>query len=182
MSGYQCPKLLWWSVHEPDAKELQPDIVLQDLFDQGKLVGERARDHWPTGLLIEGNRYDRTRVARTHAAIDAGTTVLFEAAFEAEGVFCAVDVLEKTESGWTLIEVKSASSVKDINYPEVALQVHIARQSGLNVDRAEVMHLNKEHRNPDVGPLLHRTDVTDSIEPYLREIPDRIAEQLVVLD
>ena len=31
-------------VHEPDAKELQPDRVLQDLFDQGRLVGEAARN------------------------------------------------------------------------------------------------------------------------------------------
>ena len=33
-SGLQCHKLLWWTVHEPNAVELQPDKVLQDLFDQ----------------------------------------------------------------------------------------------------------------------------------------------------
>lgn len=22
VAGWQCPKLLWWTVHEPDAKEL----------------------------------------------------------------------------------------------------------------------------------------------------------------
>ena len=33
-SGLQCHKKLWWEVHEPDAKELQPDKVLQDLFDR----------------------------------------------------------------------------------------------------------------------------------------------------
>ena len=27
-------------MHEPDARELQPDTVLQDLFDQGRQVGE----------------------------------------------------------------------------------------------------------------------------------------------
>src|SRR5438034_4633891 len=42
-SGLQCHKKLWWEVHEPDAPELQPDKVLQDLFDQGRLVGEAAR-------------------------------------------------------------------------------------------------------------------------------------------
>ena len=25
VAGVQCPKLLWWKVHEPDAVELQPD-------------------------------------------------------------------------------------------------------------------------------------------------------------
>jgi len=42
-SGLQCHKKLWWTVHEPDAKELQPDTVLQDLFDQARQVGEAAR-------------------------------------------------------------------------------------------------------------------------------------------
>jgi len=45
-SGLQCHKKLWWEVHERDAPELQPDKVLQDLFDQGRQVGEsrpRAR-------------------------------------------------------------------------------------------------------------------------------------------
>jgi len=40
VTGCQCHKLLWWTVHEPDAVELQPDKVLQDLFDQGRQVGE----------------------------------------------------------------------------------------------------------------------------------------------
>lgn len=43
VSGHQCLKQLWWKVHEPDAVELQPDKVLQDLFDQGRQVGEIAR-------------------------------------------------------------------------------------------------------------------------------------------
>ena len=36
-SGLQCHKKLWWEVHEPGAVELQPNKVLQDLFDQGRL-------------------------------------------------------------------------------------------------------------------------------------------------
>ena len=46
-SGMQCHKKLWWEIHEPDAKELQPDKDLLDLFDQGHQVGEAARDRLP---------------------------------------------------------------------------------------------------------------------------------------
>jgi len=28
VAGCQCPKLLWWKVHDPAAPELQPDKVL----------------------------------------------------------------------------------------------------------------------------------------------------------
>ena len=44
-AALQCPKLLWWKVHEPNAVELQPDKVLQDRFDQGDFLlrnGERT--------------------------------------------------------------------------------------------------------------------------------------------
>ena len=34
-SGLQCYKKLWWEVREPDALELQPDKVLQDLLRPG---------------------------------------------------------------------------------------------------------------------------------------------------
>src|SRR4051794_22686231 len=53
VAGKQCHKLLWWRVHDRDAPELQPDIVLQDLFDQGVEVGKRARDEFPGGTLID---------------------------------------------------------------------------------------------------------------------------------
>jgi len=52
-SGLQCHKKLWWEVHEPDALELQPDKVLQDLWDQGRQVGQAARTRYPGGVLID---------------------------------------------------------------------------------------------------------------------------------
>jgi hypothetical protein len=181
MAGFQCPKLLWWKVREPEAVELQPDIVQRDLFDQGRLVGERARELWPAGLLIGGDHHDQTRVARTARAIEAGESVIFEACFEADGVFCAVDVLERTDAGWTLVEVKSSNSVKEQHIPEVALQLHVLRRSGLTVPRAEVLHLNGEYKHPDSAPLFVRADVTADAESLLPGIPRLISQQLAVL-
>ena len=53
VAGLQCPKYLWWRFHEPDALELQPDKVLQDLFGQGHAVGELATKRYPGGVFIE---------------------------------------------------------------------------------------------------------------------------------
>ena len=182
VAGWQCPKLLWWTVHEPLARELEPGVVLRDLFDQGNLVGARAREEWPLGVRIERDGDRATRVASTRAALDAGASVLFEACFEEDGVFVAVDVLERGADGWTLVEVKSASSVKEYHLPDVAVQVHVARRAGLDVRRAEVMHLNKEYRHPGGGvPLLVRSDVTSEVEAILPEVPALITAQLAVL-
>src|SRR6266550_3228855 len=71
-SGLQCHKKLWWEVHEPDALELQPDKVLQDLFDQGRQVGELARTRYPGGVLID--LPDDAIQARVAAACDVKIT------------------------------------------------------------------------------------------------------------
>jgi hypothetical protein len=190
VAGWQCPKLLWWSVHEPLAPELEPDIVLRDLFDQGALVDARARREWPEGVRIDDgaardddrDARDAARAAATQAAIEANASVIFGAVFDADGVFCVVDALERNADGWTLIEVKSASEAKDYHLPDVAVQVHVARRCGVNVTRAEVMHLNREYRHPDHGPLFTRTDVSAVVSGLLDDVADRIPRLHAALD
>jgi len=132
VTGCQCHKLLWWTVHEPDAPELQPDKVLQDLFDQGRLVGEAARARFPGGVLIDlPHHAGAERVAATQAALDSGAPAIFEATFIADGTFVAVDVLEKHGDGYRLTEVKSSSSQKPEHIPDVAVQARVARARGL---------------------------------------------------
>ena len=176
VTGWQCEKLLWWTVHEPDALELQPDKVLQDLFDQGRLVGELARERFPGGVLVDHPHHAYAeRLASTAAAVDAGARAIFEASFEAGGVFAAVDVLLRDAGGWTLIEVKSSSQVKDEHIVDAAVQTWVLRQAGIPVTRVEVMHLNREYRHPDGGELFTRADVTGRVEEFLPGVPGLVA-------
>src|SRR5512146_2151776 len=95
VTGCQCHKLLWWTVHEPNAKELQPDKVLQDLFDQGRQVGELARTRYSGGVLIDLPHQARAeRVAATEAALASGVPAVFEGTFIARDTYVAIDVLE----------------------------------------------------------------------------------------
>src|SRR5438093_6633297 len=120
-SGLQCHKKLWWEVHEPDALELQPDKVLQDLFDQGRQVGEAARARYPGGVLIDlPHHAGAARVAATQKALDSGAPAEFEATFIADETFAAIDVLEKLDDGHRLPEDKSSTSQKDDHIPDVA--------------------------------------------------------------
>src|SRR3954469_763963 len=105
-AGLQCPKLLWWKVHEPTAVELQPDIVLRDRFDQGAQVGALAREHFAGGTLIGHFDSREARIEKTQAALEAGQ-VIFEGTIEAGGVQVKTDVLVPAGPGHTLIEVKS---------------------------------------------------------------------------
>ena len=183
VTGCQCHKLLWWTVHEPNAIELQPDKVLQDLFDQGKQVGELAQTRYPDGVLIDAPHNARAqRVAATQAALDSAAPAVFEATFIAQDTYVAIDVLEQRKHGHHLIEVKSSSSQKDEHIPDVAVQAYIAAACGVEIHSAEVMHLNKEFRNPDVGELFVHSDVTEAVAAYLPTVPEELARQHAMLE
>jgi predicted RecB family nuclease len=170
-------------VHESDAPELEPDIALEDLFEQGRQVGKLARDYVPGGVLIDLPYRDfEGRVRATDEALAAGAPVVYEAAFIADGVFVAVDILERTEDGFTLIEVKSATSAKDDYIPDIAVQTHALRSCGLDVGRQELMHLNRECRYPDLSNLFVRTDMTAQVAEFLPQVPGEIEAQLGMLD
>ena len=180
MAGQQCPKLLWWTVHEPDAPELQSDSP-SVLLERGQRIGERARAEFPDAVIIDVPRYDLSkRVAASEAALAQGARVVCEASFFAGGVFVSIDVLERKRGGFVVTEVKSTKSVKLDHITDVGLQVHVARDAGLNIKRAEVMHLNPKCRHPDLSDLFVRKNVTPQVNA-LAPMAKAIRRQLKVL-
>ena len=183
VAGCQCHDLLWWLVHEPEAPELEPDISLQDRFEQGNRVGELARSYVPGGVLIDlPHNAVEQRLAATRQAIGAAAPVVYEATFLEDSVFAAVDILERSDGGHNLIEVKSTTSVKEEHIPDAAVQAHVLRRAGIAVNRVELMHLNRECRYPDLSNLFVREDVTPQVEDMLPRIPGDIESQLRAIE
>ncbi len=181
-AGLQCHKQLWWKVHEPDAAELVTDPATEFIMNQGREVGELARSYAPGGELIDfpHDQY-RKKVEATADALARGVERIYEAAFFAEGVFVAVDILEREGPRFTVVEVKSSTKVKEEHLADVAIQTWVARRAGVNVTRAEVMHLNSECVYPDLSKLFVRQDVTPLVESYLLDVPGKVAAQLAML-
>jgi predicted RecB family nuclease len=178
LAGLQCHKQLWWRVHDPEARELSPTPGQQNLFAQGREVGERARDHVPGGELIDLPffEYDN-KVAATREALGRDLPAIYEAWFLADETYVGVDILERTPRGYGVIEVKASNRRKPEHLPDAAVQVHVARRAGLQVERAELMHLNGECRYPDLSDLFVREDVTALVEGAVIGVPDELAEQ-----
>jgi len=185
LSGLQCHKQLWWRVHEPEAPELSPSAGQQNLLAQGRQVGERARRHVPGGELIDlpfhQYQYDN-KVAATREALQRGVPAMYEAWFLADETYVGVDILERTSRGYGVIEVKASNSRKPEHLPDAAVQVHVLRRAGLQVERAEVMHLNPACRYPDLSNLFVREDVTALVESVLIGVPDELAAQRRMLE
>src|SRR6059036_3165811 len=182
LSGLQCHKQLWWRVHEPEAPELSPSPGEQNLFAQGREVGEHARGHVPGGELIDlpSYQYDN-KVAATREALNRGLPAIYEAWFLADETYVGVDILERASRGYTVIEVKASNSRKPEHLPDATVQVHVLRRAGLQVERAEVMHLNSQCRYPDLSNLFVREDVTPLVEAALIGVPDELAAQQKML-
>lgn len=182
MAGLQCHKRLWWTVHEPTAPELELEDVVQASMDRGTRITEIARTYVPGGVLIDlpYNAYDE-RVHQTQRALDEGAPALYEASFRADGVFVAADILTREGTGFRLTEVKSTTRVKDAHLPDVAVQAHVLRRSGLNVAGTDVMHLNRVCAYPDLSNLFVRADVTDAARALEEHVPAWIAEQTAML-
>jgi len=180
--GLQCHKRLWWAVHEPGAPELQPGPLLQGIFDRGHRVGELAQRHVPGGVLVEAPHGNvASRLTQTRAALDAGAAVIYEASFSVAGVFVAVDILERHNGAWNLIEVKSASRVKEPNAWDIALQAHVLEAAGLLLARRELMHMNRACAYPHLDDLFTRTDLTDRTRELQAGVPERLAAMRAAL-
>jgi predicted RecB family nuclease len=181
MLGLQCPKLLWWTVHEPDATELDGGDDDHVVLDRGIRVGELAREYVPGGVLIDQNLDIPDRIAATELAIDQGAPVIYEASVAVAGVFVSVDILERHRAGFIVTEVKSTTRVKEQHLPDVALQAHVISAAGLGVTRLEIMHLNRQCRHPDLSNLFVREDVTALAKRLVRLVPrelDRMQRML----
>lgn len=174
--------MLSWMVREPDAPELAADDRLQAILTRGQRIGELARAQVPGGVLIDLPHHEiEGRVAATALALADGARAVYEASFLEDGVFVAVDILERRGESFVLVEVKSSLGVKEQHLADVAVQMHVVRRAGLTVKRAEVMHLNRECLYPDLSNLFVREDVTSLVRPALRAVPKQVASLAAAL-
>ena len=183
VAGWQCPRLLWWRVHRADDPAMQPDVAARDRMEQGNEVGYLATQRYPGGVLID-LPYDQmeAKVQATRAAMADGAPAIFEASFMEDGVFVAVDVLERIPGGWRLIEVKSSSARKEEHLPDVAIQLHVLRRAGLDVREALLMHLNKEYRQGGAEDLFVLEDLLPEAEAMQADIPGFIDHFKAILE
>jgi len=97
------------------------------------MLGTKAREEFPGGLLLRAGSF-REALRRTARAIEAGATVLFEAAFAHGPVRVRPDILAREEDGgWALWEVKAGSEPRDEYLLDLAVQIHVLEGEGKKV-------------------------------------------------
>ncbi len=144
-------------------------------FDEGHEVGERARDHFGQGYLIELKPWDFAGYVReTKAAIDRGEELIFEAAVSTGNLFARTDVLRKVNDKWDIIEVKKSTDLKSDHLDDITIQYLISEKAGLSVNKLFVMHLNRECVHPNLEKLFILRDVTSQVQELALAMKERL--------
>lgn len=146
MYGCQCPKRLWLHKYRPEVRD-EMDEEQEAVFQRGIDVGKLAEQLFPGGVDARPETpfaYQQS-VADTARYIAEGKDIIYEAAFQYEGLLCAVDILVKQGNQWYAYEVKSTSKVKDQHIPDAAFQYYVITQAGLELADFSIVHLNTSY-------------------------------------
>jgi len=176
LAGLQCPKRLYLDCYYPELADLV-DRAQQVVFDTGNEIGELARDLYPGGLLLGGERVRHDDAVRKtgKALSDPGVPAIYEAAFTFEDVRIRADVIVRAPGGvFDLVEVKSGTQVKEEHLRDVSIQHHVLEGCGIPIGRTCLAHLNKDYvyleGDYDLRKLFRVDDVTDRVQPLHTEV------------
>jgi hypothetical protein len=173
---------LWHQCYNRElATEASP--AQQAIFDTGQKIGRLATHLYPGGILIEEDHFHHAEaVQSTLAAVrHPNIPAIFEAAFSHDDVRIRVDILERLRDGeWGLIEVKSATTVKDVYLPDVAVQFYVLRGAGLNIRSTGILNLNTKYIYDgiqlDLERLFNFADLTADVVSLQGELPRKLTE------
>jgi len=185
IAGRQCERRIWLEVHRPELREF--DDAQSARLKQGTAFGELARGLLGSGELIESGFDIDAALQKTSEALSGRRPPrhVFEAAFKHSNVVVRVDALRRMGKAFELIEVKSATRVKDYFLDDCAVQTWVAHGSGIDVRRTRVALVNRDFIYREAGNyngLLKFEDVTRSIEARLTEVPRWLRRFRKVLD
>ena len=178
LAGIQCPKQLYLKTYHPEFAEESAN--LQSIFTAGNRIGALARELYPQGRLI-GHDHDLEGALRETAAAltTPGNGVFFEATVEHGGVVVRTDVLEKRPDGVRVVEVKSASRVKDHHVYDCAIQSWVLRQAGYRLACIELAYVDNSfvyHGDNDYRGLLKHVDMTGEVRPLQEQVARWVSE------
>lgn len=184
VSGLQCPKWLWLSFNAPERLP-KTDEATQHRFDEGHKVGELAKSLFPDGIEIKET--DTVKNHETTKKLLKERKPLFEAGFKHKDGTCyaRADILVPVgKNEWDIVEVKSASSVKEDYIWDVAFQRHCYESVGLAIRNCFIMHVNSEYVRQgtvNAAEFFVKADINDEVNDILSEVPKKKKELFKII-
>jgi hypothetical protein len=109
-TALECPNKLFFTSKKEYPNNKSDDPFMQALASGGFQVEELARLHYPDGVFINTETYEYEQAFQlTKEALKLENVVIYEAAFQFDGLFIRTDIIEKKGNSIKLIEVKAKS-------------------------------------------------------------------------
>lgn len=174
-NAVQCPKMLW--MHKNMKDKFDDSVMNEAILKQGNLVGDLAM-----GLLGEFKEvpYDSPEKMMNDTAelMKSDVSVIAEASFSFQGMFCSVDILKRTgKRDVQIYEVKSSTTVKDINLHDIAYQNYVLENLGFNVTKVFIVHIDNTYirQGPiEIKKLFTIVDQTAQAKELYGDVKERI--------
>ena len=103
-----------------------------------------------------------------------GDVIIYEATFRHSGVLVRADVLERRGGRVRMIEVKSATRLKEQHLPDVAIQAWTIEGAGVPLDIINVAVIDTDYvydGGGDYRGILKEIPVADQVRPLLAKLP-----------
>ena len=176
LKGLKCHKALWLYQFKRNEAFYPPST--EHVFTVGNQAGELAQHYFPGGqLALVGDFPNSAASVRTQQLLEQGETTIYEATFIANHTLVALDILHQIDGKWYGFEVKSTNSTKEEHVRDAAIQYHVIREAGLELEDIAIMHFDRDYvrQGPiDVHKLFTYESVYHKIGNYLNEIPANI--------
>lgn len=165
ISGLQCTKKMWLSVHRPElATPLSKKQ--EQIFQAGFEFEEIVMKKYPDSVKVDFNNLNEM-VSITKKLINDGVNTIFQAAFYYDNCYVISDLIRRVaENIWQLKEIKSSTEVKDVHIPDLAIQRYVLENNGLNIDDTFVIHINTEGTYPDLDSIIKIENTTEQVSNY----------------
>ena len=178
--GQQCVKSFWFDVN--NIKPTNPaDDGTKERLSAGNEVGNISKDYFPGGKEVPYLPGEETKMFEiTKKYLDEGITSIYEASFVYDDIFVRVDLMNKTEKGWNIYEVKSSTSIRSYHEYDASIQWHVLKELNLiKLNGVFIATLNNDYsKNNKIDPIkfFNIKPVTEIAEEYESEIKKKIRE------
>ena len=181
----QCKKYLWLYKNRKDLLPEEVDENLQKIFDEGYNVETYAYKLFPDGENAQVEGFKES-IFETTKLIKEKASVIFQPTFSAKNLFCRSDILKLDDDGesYDIYEVKSSTSVKDINIYDLAFQKICLEGAGLKVGKLFIYHINNKYvKSGEIEPdkLLELEEVMDQVKYLEEEVGLQIEKALEIM-
>lgn len=183
----QCGKMSWLKKNKPE--ELVIDESTKARFAAGNEVGDLAMGYFGDYVEVTAHKEDgkldlAKMIENTKIELGKNTSVICEASFSLNGLYCAVDILRRDGEGWRIYEVKSSTHEKDVNILDIAYQKYVLENSGINVTGTYLMLIDNTYifeKTLDIHKLFKVIDVSEKVAEKLPEVEGNLkrAEEIL---